>query len=297
MNKILSYPRITSDSTKRLIDKVKNREIFNPNSKIVWEPPKDEYIDVFFESMSGNMLHAWLFDLYDDRPIILYCHGNFGNITYRQKFVELAKILRCNIFMFDYSGYGESEGEPSLINLRLDSLSAYQYVEQYYHPHDIFIFGKSLGGYSALTIASEYPDIMGVIVCSTFSTFDMVIEDTSIKSKIYRFLIRMCTSEVPSNRELIKKASRNNTRVSIMHSAEDSFIPYRNGIDLKNTCGVTCSFVEIQGDHASPSISLDEFLKSLDFIDFPFESRDYQFIQELSDWLDTLPEIHKLLDI
>lgn len=293
MNKIIP----TRYSPRGVINRLKNKKIFNPNEKIVWLPEEDSYFDLYFESMSGNVLNGWLFNGYPGRPIILYCHGNFGNISYRKKFVELADILECNIFLFDYSGYGKSDGDSSLVNLRLDSLSAFQFIQQYYEDQDIFVFGKSLGGYAALTIASEYPDIMGVVVCSTFSTFDMVVKDNTLKSKIYKFLIKICTDEVPSNRDLIRKTSDNNTKVSILHSSEDKFIPYNNGIDLKDNCGVTCSFVEIHGDHASPTIELDEFLRSLEFIDFPFQTRDYQFIQDLDQWLEDLPDIHRLLDI
>jgi len=292
-----------------ILERMKNKTIFNPRSKVVWVPAQNTYSNLYFTSSSGNRLNGWLFNTYPDRPVILYCHGNFGNMSYRKIFVEIADILHCNIFMFDYSGYGNSSGSPSLINLREDSLSAFEYLRRYYKDEDIIVWGKSLGGYAALTIAAEYPTVKGVLICSTFSTFDMIISEQGIKAAVMRFLIRKFTDCVPTNQELIQRISSKNSNgtdhnavpITIMHSTDDDFIPYSNGLDLNDNCTVKCSFVPIKGGHASPYITLESFVSSLLHIGTPLPVTDEQSAAELLDnlqvQLSKLPMIKSMLDL
>ena len=283
------------------LERLKNSKIFNPRSQIVWAPAPNTYDDVYFSSSNGNLLNGWLFRKYYGRPVILYCHGNFGNITYRQIFVEIADILHCNIFMFDYSGYGKSSGSASLPALREDSLSAYRFLRQYYDDQDIIVWGKSLGGYAALTIAAEYPTVRGVLVCSTFSTFDKIIDEESIKASIMRFLIRKFTDCVPTNKELISSISNGSIPISIMHSKDDEFIPYSNALELNDNCTVRCSFVPIEGGHASPTISLESFVSSLLHIGIELPVTDeksaVQLLSKLQVQLDRLPKIKEMLTL
>lgn len=301
ISSILLGVSIAAVLTYIILERMKNKTIFNPKSKIVWLPPEDSYNDVNFKSSSGNTLNGWLFNRHYGKPCILYCHGNFGNISYRKIFVEIAAILQCNIFMFDYSGYGCSTGSPSLANLREDSISAFEYLRGYYRDEDIILWGKSLGGYAALTIAAEYPSVKGVLICSTFSTFDMIINDEGMKASIMRFLIRKFTDNVPTNQELISNISKGTVPISIMHSIDDDFIPYKNGIDLNDNCSVRCSFVPIKGGHASPYIPLESFISSILHIDIPLPVHDEDSAANLLDQiqvqLSKLPLIKRMLDL
>lgn len=285
-----------------MLERMKNRTIFNPKTNVVWLPAEGTYHDIYFKSSSGNTLNGWLFNRHYGRPCILYCHGNFGNMSYRKIFVDIADILKCNIFMFDYSGYGCSTGSPSLSNLREDSLSAFEYLrDNYYRDEDIIVWGKSLGGYAALTIAAEYPSIKGVLICSTFSTFDMIINDEGMKAVVMRFLIRKFTDNVPTNQELIRSISKGTVPITIMHSIDDDFIPYSNAIDLNNNCSVKCSFVPIKGGHASPYIPLESFVSSLLHIGITLPVHDEETAAKLLDSLQIelskLPHIKRMLTL
>jgi fermentation-respiration switch protein FrsA (DUF1100 family) len=84
--------------------------------------------DVFFRAADGVKLHGWHVPAKDGRYTILFCHGNAGNIGHRVQKIELFTGLGMNVFIFDYRGYGKSEGSPSERGLYADALGAYGWL-------------------------------------------------------------------------------------------------------------------------------------------------------------------------
>ena len=84
--------------------------------------------DVHFISDDGVGLHGWYFSSKESNATLLWFHGNAGNITHRLKNIEMLKPLNLDIFIFDYRGYGRSEGEPDEEGIYLDSQAAYNWL-------------------------------------------------------------------------------------------------------------------------------------------------------------------------
>jgi len=111
--------------------------------------------DHTFAAADGVKLHAWRFDAKSPgAPVMIWFHGNAGNLTDRADMaVEHAK-RGISVFVFDYRGYGRSEGRVSESKLLLDSLAAFDYVRSQ-GAEKIVLYGESIGGPYAAYVARE----------------------------------------------------------------------------------------------------------------------------------------------
>ncbi|TAK62217.1 MAG: alpha/beta hydrolase [Bacteroidetes bacterium] len=131
-----------------------------------------------FRATDNVMLHGW-FLRHDTATItLLWCHGNAGNITHRLEQIRMLRLLKVNIFIFDYRGYGKSEGEPSEQGLYNDALAAFDYLAQQknVNPQNIVIYGQSLGSAVAIDLATKR-SCAGLIVESSFPSARVIAKD------------------------------------------------------------------------------------------------------------------------
>jgi len=78
-------------------------------------PPANSPVeDVWLKAADGNLIHAWWLARSGSQGVILFCHGNAGNLSYwRPAMASLVNKLGQSVLIFDYPGYGRSEGKPS----------------------------------------------------------------------------------------------------------------------------------------------------------------------------------------
>lgn len=130
-----------------------SRYVYYPNLVLPILPADPDQIGLSFENISfktsdGLELSGWFIPKEDSRGVLLFCHGNAGNIGHRLESIQLFNRLGLEIFIFDYRGYGESEGKPTEKGTYQDAESAWKYlVEKRRVEQDkIIVFGRSLGG-------------------------------------------------------------------------------------------------------------------------------------------------------
>ena len=112
--------------------------------------------DQTFAAKDGVKLHAWLFRANGrTSPLIVWFHGNGGNITDRAPVAAELARRGLGVLVFDWRGYGKSEGTPSEGKLKLDALAAYDFAKTLAQPDDIVLYGESLGGPYAAYVAKE----------------------------------------------------------------------------------------------------------------------------------------------
>jgi fermentation-respiration switch protein FrsA (DUF1100 family) len=126
--------------------------------------------DVWFEAADGVKLHGWYIPSDEAVATLLFFHGNAGNITHRLENIFFLHHLKLNVFIFDYRGFGRSEGDPDEEGIQLDSQAAYDTVltQPGVSLPSLFIFGRSLGGAFASYTASRNP-AAGLILESAFT--------------------------------------------------------------------------------------------------------------------------------
>ncbi|MFT3878266.1 MAG: alpha/beta hydrolase [Gemmatales bacterium] len=144
---------------------------------MLYQPERDEgggehVTDAWFTTDDGKRLHGRFFDHPQRRAVILYCHGNAGSVeTWSMAALELQQQHQCAVFVFDYRGYGKSEGTPSEEGLYQDARAARRWLAQKtgVSEKEIVVLGRSLGGGVAVDLASK-DGAKGLILQSTFSS-------------------------------------------------------------------------------------------------------------------------------
>ena len=107
--------------------------------------------------------------------MILWCHGNAGNIINRLENLRELYRIGLSVFIFDYRGYGRSQGRPSEEGLYQDALGAHDYLTRtrMIRPERIVLFGRSLGAAVAGELAAQKP-AAGLILESSFPSIGAV---------------------------------------------------------------------------------------------------------------------------
>ena len=131
--------------------------------------------DVWFQAADGTKLFGWYAESSATPAVLLWCHGNAGNMTHRLDNLRALYRLGLSVFLFDYRGYGKSQGRPSEAGLYQDALGAYDYLTRgrRIRPERVVLFGRSLGGAVAGELATQRP-AMGLQLESCFPSIEAV---------------------------------------------------------------------------------------------------------------------------
>ncbi|MEA3278706.1 MAG: alpha/beta hydrolase [Pseudomonadota bacterium] len=207
--------------------------------------PRDwglDYEDVTLRTEDDVQLHGWFIPRSGSDRVLLFFHGNAGNISHRGESIAIFHRLGLNVFIIDYRGYGRSGGSPGEQGLYLDARAAWRYLtdERGISPAHIVLFGRSLGGVVAAELASvERPG--GLILESSFSSAgDAARAIFPLLSWLvvlrYRF-------------DAAAYLQRVDCPVLVLHSPDDDIIPYRLGRKLYEAAPEPKRFVELRGGH------------------------------------------------
>ena len=154
--------------------------------------PSFAHEDVHFTSADGTKIHAWLMGpaarpevvrpgVQQETPrYILYCHGNGENVSHASNWTgqDLLKKLGCTVMVFDYRGYGKSEGSPGEVGIKLDAERAYDVFcdKLEIKPSEVILMGQSLGGAVAIHLAAT-KGCKALVVQRSFSSLPDVAAD------------------------------------------------------------------------------------------------------------------------
>ena len=142
--------------------------IFFPDRQLVATPAAAglAYEEVWFTAADGVKLHGWHVPGEPGRPLLLFCHGNAGNISHRIENLRHFRRLGLAVLIFDYRGYGRSEGRSSEEGTYSDARGALGWLQQRgWQPQQLIYFGRSLGAGVAVQLALETPP--GALVLET----------------------------------------------------------------------------------------------------------------------------------
>ena len=200
------------------------------------------YEEIVFEAGDGVSLSGWYIPATAERGIILFCHGNAGNISHRLDSLKIFHDLGMSVLIFDYRGYGKSEGRPSETGTYLDASAAWDYLVDVKRksPARIIIFGRSLGGAVAAELAMRKRPA-GVIIESSFRSLP------ELGKKFYPWLpVRLLARFRYST--LDKVVSIGCPKL-IVHSPEDEIVPFAHGRAIYEKAAPPKEFLEITGGH------------------------------------------------
>ena len=137
-----------------------------------WQPQGLAIEDAWFDSADGLRLHGWYVPHQDPRAVVLFCHGNAGNVTNRIGTLHaLHRRAGASVLVFDYRGYGRSEGSPDEEGILADARAARTWLahREGIAETDIVLLGRSLGGAVAVDLAAA-DGARALVLESTFSS-------------------------------------------------------------------------------------------------------------------------------
>jgi len=218
--------------------------VFFPSATLVQTPTEWGlvYEDVFLDTGDGVRLHGWYIPHNRSKQTLLFFHGNAGNISHRGASVEIFHRLGLNVFIFDYQGYGKSQGRPDENGLYEDARAAWRYLtdKRGFDQKDVILFGRSLGSAVAAKLAAEVQP-GGLILESTFSSArDMA----NVVFPLFSHLIflRYDFNTAAHIKQVISP-------VLVLHSPDDEIIPFRFGEKVFQAANKPKSFFKTMGGH------------------------------------------------
>ena len=227
-----------------LIKFTERKQLYYPIRGIEMTPESAglKYEDVYFVSRDSVRLNGWFIEADSSRGVVLFCHGNAGNISHRFDSILIMRQMDVDVFIFDYRGYGRSGGLATEKGLYLDTEAAYEYLtrEKKIHPRNIVLFGRSIGGNVAIDLAARR-EVVCLISESAFSS----IEDMA--KSIYG--VRPPRWLLSNHFDALSRIGKVSVPKLLIHSRDDEIVPFRQGQMLFDAAGEPKEFFELVGSH------------------------------------------------
>jgi hypothetical protein len=216
-----------------------------------------DYEDVSLTTSDNERLHGWYVPAANSKGVLLFFHGNAGNISHRLESIEIFHELDLDILIIDYRGYGQSTGKATEQGTYLDAQAAWDYlINSRRIPADrIIVFGRSLGGAIGAWLGAQHTPAAVIIESSFSSGVDMA-------RRLYPFLpVRLITRlKYP----VADYAARLKCPVLVVHSRHDEIIPFTMGQAIYAAVKQQKKFLELRGDHNNGFlISQEDYIAGL----------------------------------
>lgn len=210
---------------------------FHPTSRVYRTPADDGLVFewVEFAAEDGTGLSGWFVPALQQPAsgTVIQFHGNAENMTSHYSFVSWLPREGFNVFVFDYRGYGASEGRPSIAGVVNDSVAALQFLRRRpgVDPRTIIVLGQSLGGANAVLALGTHPHprVAGAVFDSAFSSFKEVARDHG--GSLGAGLVSAPQEPI----DLIGKIAP--TPVLLLHGTADGVVAHRHSERLLDAAG------------------------------------------------------------
>lgn len=218
--------------------------IYFPDKTVFFTPRHINlpYENIEYKTSDDISINGWFIPADSSENTLLFCHGNAGNISHRLESIQIFNRLKLDVFIFDYRGFGKSEGKPDEQGTYLDAKGAWDFLvkEKDVDPSRIIIFGRSLGSGIASWLARE-TEPAGLILESSYTSLP------DLAAKIYPFFpVRWLSRYNYPTRENLDHID---CPVLFIHSRGDEIIPFDLGEQNFIAASDPKEFMEIQGSH------------------------------------------------
>ncbi len=218
--------------------------VYFPSKTLVCTPAdlRLEFEDLMISTPDGIRINAWFVPAKESSRTVIFCHGNGGNMCYSLDVVENFHKMNCNVLLFDYRGYGRSEGSPSEKGTYADAQASYAWLmkEKKVQEREIVVMGRSLGGAIASRLARENNPGMLILESSFTSTADVGASAYPIFP--VRLLCRYGYRTVDNVKDI-------RCPLLVIHSPDDEIVPFIHGRRIFDAAKDPKMFLQIRGTH------------------------------------------------
>lgn len=248
--------------------------VFFPNKTLEKNPNN---INIQFENiflyLDEKKIHGWYIKNNSNNnkkilqnKIILFFHGNAGNISFRLNYIKKFYEIGFSLMFFDYPGFGLSEGLPNEMNCIESGHLFYSYLinDKKYNHSDIIFYGESIGG-SIVTYLSNKLNAKYLILQSTFTDIKKVI-----KNLILGDYVNIVVDQIGfETLNYLKKRYKMNIiekkmKTLIIHSSDDEIIDVSNGKELGD---YSDKLIICEGSHSNINMDNEFIFNLIDFIE------------------------------
>ncbi len=245
-------------------------QVYHPDRKLTATGAElgRRFEDVRFAASDGVELNGWFFPADTNSPrarlVMLICHGNAGNISHRLDLCQALLQTGVSVFVFDYRGYGRSQGRPSEEGTYRDAQAACESLRRKgFSGSNVIAFGESLGGAVASELALREP-LGGLILQSAFTNIP------DIGAELFPWLPVRLLARI--RYDTLNKLPRLKLPVLVMHSRSDEIIPFRHGERNFAAANAPKLFWELPGEHNDALDDRARFVAGIE----NFLARSYQ---------------------
>jgi len=222
----------------------------------VWETTRFDIVPVnhWFQAADGVRLHGWSFEASDDdAPLMIWFHGNAGNITHRAPIAHALATKGISVFLFDYRGFGMSHGHPSEKSVFLDATAAREYAGRYLAKPStpLVYYGESIGGPYAARVSRDRPPAC-LIIENSFPSLQAM-------ARAHFGPLGVLTPEGLSTTKWLNAAG---SPVLVLHGRRDQVVPFHLGMQLYDGLETTKTrFISDDAGHCEiPWLDPDRYL-------------------------------------
>ncbi|UBB90885.1 alpha/beta fold hydrolase [Candidatus Kaistella beijingensis] len=199
----------------------------------------------YFQGNQGRKINAWLLKPKKNSALksVFALHGNSGNInTHFENFANLTDF-GFQVFIFDYSGFGYSEGKANRKNALEDSYIAFEFFKNLSEVKNTqkIIYGQSIGGNFAIPVAKKNQnEIEGLVVEGTF------LQTDDIANHYVPVFGKIIVKNNFDNEENLKNFRK---PILVIHSKDDKIVPEKLGRKLFEKANPPKNFTLIEKCH------------------------------------------------
>ena len=196
--------------------------------------------DVWLETEAGERVHAWFVPRAEPRALVVFCHGNAGNVSHRLGTLELLHGLGLATLILDYPGYGRSSGTPGEGACRRAVRAAVLHARERAAGRPLLLWGRSMGAGVASAVAQELP-VEGLVVEAAFTSLP------DLAQELYPWLPArwLCRFRFDTRRSLAAIG----VPKLLVHSRDDEIVPFAHAERILAAAAEPKRLVPIRGDH------------------------------------------------
>lgn len=219
----------------------------------------DPYEDAAFTSADGTRLHGWFAEAQSPTAVVLYCHGNAGNVAGLRPLLRFYRAeLGASVLAFDYRGYGRSEGTPGEAGVLADARAARAWLARRagVAERDVVLVGRSLGGAVAVDLARD--GARGLVLESTFTSMPDVAD--------HHLWPLPARNLISTRLDSLSKVGSYRGPLLQSHGTADTLVPFAMAERLHAAANEPKRFVAVPGGGHNDPPTRDYLLALRDFV-------------------------------